>query len=840
MYAVFCGVHILVLVGVMVLFILCVRKTTSPAKISFMLVTFSLFILILGMYLELVSSNTTMEAIMALKMQYIGMYPFSLSLLYFTSCMGGFHVPKWLWTIMAVLDAASFTAIVSTGTTEETDHHLFYSSMEMESDGIYSRIVVGKGPFWYITYAVILFIIVYIIVKLHLSMRRSGNAIQIRRIRLILAGVTVLGVEQLMKWGGLFGSYNPFAFSAFILVVLLYMSLIRYGYFYSVSSAPANLLNCGDEGVVMLDEHGTLIYMNATAKRILPDLSGERNATDNPIIKAAIESSGDSLTIDGNVYEIRSERIQEFSSPCGWVVWLINMTKYQQRLNEINAASAAKSEFLARMSHEIRTPINTILGLNEMVMRTSRDKEALEYSADIADAGDTLLTLINDILDISRAESGKLTIENREYDTMELLRDIRLLTVQKAEERGLDMDFSTNPNLPQKLIGDPARIKQMAVNLLTNAVKYTHHGYVNLYAEMDGDDLVIAVSDSGIGIKPEELPLIFNTFERIGAKGDGTGLGLTITRNIAESMGGSISAESIYGKGSVFTVRIPQKRAGSSPAGVFIPSAEREPVKPSAQFVDPELRILAVDDNKYNRIVLEKLLQRTKAKITTAESGAEMLKIAREQKFDVLLLDAMMPEMNGTEALKRLRSDPNSKCRDIPAAVLTADAVLGAKDRYLQEGFDAYLSKPIVPEQLEQLLEKLSGSPSVHSDAPEPPTTTTDGLPDDPLIDTEKGLQYSDNDPEFYRELLTMFAEEVPRSIERLTAALDEENTALYTTLVHGLKNNARGIGADHAADICYTAEQTARSGDIGKLRKLHSDVCEAVRAAAEAAVCHQ
>lgn len=286
-------------------------------------------------------------------------------------------------------------------------------------------------------------------------------------------------------------------------------------------------------------------------------------------------------------------------------------------------------------------------------------------------------------------------------------------------------------------------------------------------------------------------------------------------------------------------MRIPQKRAGSSPAGVFIPAAEREPMKPSAQFVDPELRILAVDDNKYNRIVLEKLLQRTKAKITTAESGAEMLKLAREQEFDVLLLDAMMPEMNGTEALKRRCSDPKSKCRDIPAAVLTADAVLGAKDRYLQEGFDAYLSKPIVPEQLEQLLEKLSGSPRVHSDTPEPPTTA-DRLPDDPLIDTEKGLQYSDNDPEFYRELLAMFAEEVPRSIERLTAALNEENTALYTTLVHGLKNNARGIGADHAADICYTAEQTARSGDIGKLRELHSDVCEAVRAAAEAAVCHQ
>lgn len=837
MYAVFCAVHIAVLVGVAVLFFLCVRKTSSPAKLSFMLVAFSLFILILGMYLELVSSDSTVEAIMALKMQYVGMYPFSLSLLYFTSCMGGFRVPKWLWAVMGILDAASFAAIVTTGTTQETNHGLFYSSMEMESDGIYSRIVVGKGLFWYITYAVILFIIVYIIVQLHVSMRRSGNAIQIRRIKLILAGVTALGAEQLMKWVGLFGSYNPFAFSAFILVILLYLSLIRYGYFYSVSSAPANLLDCGDEGVVMLDEHGSLIYMNAIAKKILPELSGGRNAADHPVIRAAVSSSGNSITIGGNVYEIRSERIQEFSSPCGWVIWLINMTKYQQRLNEINAASAAKSEFLARMSHEIRTPINTILGLNEMVMRTSRDKEVLEYSADIADAGDTLLTLINDILDISRAESGKLTIDSREYDTMELLRDIRLLTVQKAEERGLAMEFTTNPNLPRRLIGDPARIKQMAVNLLTNAVKYTRQGYVNLYAEMDGGDLVIAVSDSGVGIKPEELPLIFNTFERIGAKGDGTGLGLTITKNIAESMGGSVSAESVYGKGSVFTVRIPQKCADSSPAGVFVPTAERAPAEPGSHFTAPDLRILAVDDNRYNRLVLEKLLLRTKAKVTTAESGAEMLELARSQEFDILLLDAMMPEMNGTEALKKLRSDPDSKCRNIPAAVLTADAVLGAKERYLQDGFDAYLSKPIVPEQLERLLQELSGR-SVHTSEESSAQPGNAGrLPEDPLIDTAKGLQYSDNDPEFYRELLAMFAEEVPRSIERLNSALADGDTALYTTLVHGLKNNARGIGADHAADICFNAEQTARSGDIEKLRELHSEVCEAVRAAAEAAV---
>lgn len=835
MYAIFCSVHLIVLAGLLVLFLMCVTKTSSPAKLSFMLTCFSLFILIYGMYLEMVGSDSTQEAVMALKMQYIGMYPFSLSLLYFTSSMGGFRVPKALWWALAVIDGVCFTVMSATGNTQETDHHLFYSYMRIESDGIYTRIEVGKGPFWFITYAAVMFIIVYIIIRLTATLRKSGNKIQKRRIKLILAGITAMGLELFLKWCGVFGSYNPFAFGAFILVLCMYLSLIRYGYFYSVSSAPANLLDSGDEGAVMLDEHGTLIYMNSTAKRILPELSGMKNASEHKIIREALEGGGKTVSIAGSVYEIRSERIQEFSSPCGYVIWLINMTKYQQRLDEINAASAAKSEFLARMSHEIRTPINTILGLNEMVMRTSHDKEVLEYSADIADAGDTLLTLINDILDLSKAESGKMTIEAEEYDTLAMLRDIRLLTSQKAEEKGLELEFTTNPNLPKTLRGDAARIKQMAVNLLTNAVKYTQKGYVKLYAEMDGECLVISVSDSGAGIKPEQLPLIFNNFERIGAKGDGVGLGLPITRKIAESMGGTVTAESVYGKGSVFTLRIPQESPDTRPAGVFLPAAQHDmPEKRTAQFVDPSARILVVDDNGYNRMVIEKLLQRTEAQVTTAESGAEMLRLAREQRFDVILLDAMMPEMDGVEALKRLRADEASLCREVPAAVLTADAVIGARERYLEEGFSAYLAKPIIPEELERLLNSL-----IHGD--EAVTLPQPGAPagaeeQSGLINTASGLAYSDNDRDFYMELLAMFAEEAPRSLERLKAALDCGDCGLYTTLVHGLKNNARGVGADQAADTCLRAEQTARAGDIGGSRELYPEVVREITLAASAA----
>lgn len=834
MYAVFCGVHIVVLIGVFVLFLLCVRNTTSPAKLSFMLICFSLFILIFGMYLEMVDSDTTEAAISALRIQYIGMYPFSLSLLYFTSSMGGFKVPKPMWITFGVLDCASFIAMQTSGTSQEENHGLFYSTMRIESDGIYSRIEVGKGIFWYVTYAIILFIIIYIVVNLILALRKTTNKIQQRRIALILGGISAMGLELVMKWCGLFGSYNPFAFGAFVLVLCMYESMIRYGYFSSVVSAPANVLDIGDEGVFMLDEHGGLIYMNATAKRILPELSEMKNPSSHKVVKEALSGGRSTVSIDGNVYELRVERIQEFSSPCGYVIWLINMTKYQHRIDEINAANTAKTEFLARMSHEIRTPINTMLGLNEMVMRTSTNPEVLEYSADIADAGGMLLTLINEILDISKAEAGKLTVERAEYDTLTMLREIRLLVIQKAEEKGLELDFRIDHGLPRKLVGDQARIKQMAVNLLTNAVKYTQTGFVRLTAFMESDTLVIQIADSGCGIPPQKLPLIFNNFERIGAVGDGVGLGLPITKNIAEIMGGAITAKSSPGAGSTFTLKIPQDIADASPIGEFTPELPVRPHVSASHFICPETEILAVDDNRYNRVVIEKLLRRTKAGVTTAESGEEMLRIARERHFDLIMLDAMMPGMSGVEALRKLRSDPASLCRETPVAVLTADAVVGARERYMSEGFDEYLSKPIISEELEQMLSRLVPGRIVTDSLP---SAQKSGEPGSSLLNTAKGLEYSDNDPDFYRELLRLFTEEAPKSLERLSSALADNDLELYTTLVHGLKNNARGIGADSAGELCFEAEQTARAGNAAPLPELHLKIEQAItEAAAEAA----
>ena len=323
---------------------------------------------------------------------------------------------------------------------------------------------------------------------------------------------------------------------------------------------------------------------------------------------------------------------------------------------------------------------------------------------------------------------------------------------------------------------------------------------------MRRDDLVISVSDTGIGIKPEDIKVIFENFGRVPSNKDGTGLGLTITKQLAQAMGGTLTVESEYGRGSVFTLTLPQKPAGTSAAA---PNAAAE-----SCFSCPWAQILAVDDNRYNRLVAEKLLGRTGARISIAESGAEMLELCAKQRYDLILLDIMMPYMDGTQALEKLRGSNGRNART-PVVALTADAVVGVRETYLAMGFDDYLSKPVLPEELDALLRRRLSRTSA-------------------AIDEAAGLSYSDNDREFYMQLLGVFCEERGQTEAALGVALSAGDMALYRTLVHGLKNNARGIGAMSCADVCLEAEQAAAAGQLDE--ELHARVVEALREAARAA----
>lgn len=398
------------------------------------------------------------------------------------------------------------------------------------------------------------------------------------------------------------------------------------------------------------------------------------------------------------------------------------------------AAANAKSVFLANMSHEIRTPINAILGMDTMILRECNDNEILEYAGNIQSASQTLLSLINDILDFSKIETGKLELVAGDYALSSLINDVYHMLISKAKEKGLALNVESNKNLPAKLYGDEVRIRQIIVNILNNAIKYTKKGSVTLTVGMSelkpsdttdhstdskSDDITdkntiitFRIADTGIGIKNENISHLFDSFSRFDEEKnkyiEGTGLGLAITKQLVDLMNGEIVVTSEYGKGSVFTVSIPQKIVSDLKIG-DISEKYNEPSnkkKKKSTFTAPDANVLVVDDVKMNINVFKALLKRTEINVDSAMSGSEALDMIKEKKYDIIFLDHMMPDMDGIETyqnMKMLEDNPN---KDTTVVMLTANAIMGAKEEYLGIGFSDYLSKPVQAPKLEAMILK--------------------------------------------------------------------------------------------------------------------------------------
>ncbi len=382
------------------------------------------------------------------------------------------------------------------------------------------------------------------------------------------------------------------------------------------------------------------------------------------------------------------------------------------------AASEAKSSFLSNMSHEIRTPINAVLGMNEMILRECDDNNILAYSESIRTAGNTLLGLINDILDFSKIEAGKMEIIPVDYDLSSVINDLVNMIKTRAEDKGLVLVLDMDRKLPKFLHGDEVRIKQIITNILTNAVKYTEKGTITfgigfekIRDDTDSIILDVYVKDTGIGIKKEDMKKLFSEFERIDEERnrnvEGTGLGMNITKSLLEMMGSSLKAESIYELGSKFSFRLKQRvvkweELGDYEAAYRASLGKREKYKET--FTAPGAEVLVVDDTPMNLTVFKNLLKKTKVKIDTAESGDEGLHMAYDKKYDIIFLDHMMPQKDGIQTLHELRSRPKDPNLNTPVVCLTANAISGAREQYLSEGFDDYLTKPIDPARLEEML----------------------------------------------------------------------------------------------------------------------------------------
>lgn len=542
--------------------------------------------------------------------------------------------------------------------------------------------------------------------------------------------------------------------------------------------------------------------------------------------------------------------------------------KQDNALEEARRASEAKTDFLANTSHEIRTPINAVLGMNEMILResakaeknTAEDPEKYKesfsriknYAGNVDSAGNNLLAIINDILDFTKIEEGRMDIVEVEYQLSSLINDVSNMIYFKAKEKNLTFVTDVDENLPDRLYGDIVRVRQIITNILNNAVKYTDKGTVSLKVtgkkvDLSSDgrpvlSLTASVTDTGIGIREEDIDKLFGKFERLdlakNSTKEGTGLGLAITNMLVDMMGGDIKVESEYGKGSTFTVTIPQIIVSEEAIGNFKEKFEKSIGERKAyheNFQAPDAKILIVDDTRMNLVVATEFLRDTLVGIDTAGGGQEAVDLALKNKYDVILMDQRMPEMDGEEAFRLIRSHKDGPNIDTPVICLTADAVVGARERYLSKGFDDYLTKPIDSTYLEKMLEKYLPKDKVkhitYDSKPGSESTKTEDAVDESLkilreegIDTTRGLVNCAGDKEFYLSILQEYLRGSDEKKEDLRKFLDAGDYKNYGILIHSIKSTSATIGAEAPYKIAKELEDAAKRDDKAFVLSNHDD----------------
>lgn len=496
-------------------------------------------------------------------------------------------------------------------------------------------------------------------------------------------------------------------------------------------------------------------------------------------------------------------------------------------------ASESKGRFLANMSHEIRTPIHAVLGMDAMILRESKEEQIREYALDIQNAGQTLLSLINDILDISKIESGKLEILPVEYDFSSLIHDIMNMMEMKAKDKGLELQLFVDEKIPSRLWGDDVRIRQILVNLMSNAIKYTEKGSVTLVVSAEcQEDMAILdfrVKDTGIGIRDEDIEKLFVEFERIEEQRnrniEGTGLGMAITTQLLERMESKLQVESVYGEGSVFSFHLKQPIRSKEPIGDLEQRIRNRVMMYSYQvmFTAPDAQVLIVDDNAVNRRVFSNLLKPTKIQIEEAGGGEECLMLVRKKKYDLIFLDHMMPDLDGVQVLREMKKWEDYPCKETPVIALTANAVTGAREMYLKEGFWNFLSKPVNPEKLEKMImetlppEKVSTVLETETKENKEEIEMEFELPQLEGIDWNYAKLYckemeilKDTVQHFYQMIETEAAQ-LETFLELILRTKEEQAFRQFKIKVHSMKNSASMIGAIYLAGVARMLEYAAR-----------------------------
>ncbi len=675
-----------------------------------------------GFLLEL-TSKTQQEAMLAIKVEYLGGAAVAIFFMMFIFNYCGQKEHKLLERILLLCAVA---VIIMVWTSDW--HTLYYRGIDFVNMGVYPHVKLTYGPGFYfymitctvIPWAISIWTLIQTILK-EKSSKRAGKLWTIIGGASFAFGVLVLYLLKIFPEG-----YDPTPLAmALMFSVLVFLIWNRKDFDLS-RMATEKVLNSLGNCMITLNEHQEVLMYNDIAKQFYPDIKMFKEIKEVEHFPLNIlEGKEIRIERDGKIYkgELRTVTDNE-QSIRGYTVLIIDITdtyEYISKLHEMReqaeAANQSKSNFLANMSHEIRTPMNAIVGMSELLIEESHGRKIQEYAYDIKSAALNLLAIINDILDLSKVEAGKMDLVEEEYSVIEEMQDTINLVKIAAEQKGLQFKVHIADNIPGKLYGDAGRIRQVLINILNNAIKFTKEGYIRLdvtgqYIASDLINLKLVVEDTGIGIKKEDLTAIFETFRQLdmnrNRQSEGTGLGLAITKQLVILMDGNIKVESEYGKGTRFIVHIKQRvldKTTIAEASKLKP--EKESKKEEKQtFSNEDYRVLLVDDNAMNRKVASAMLKMYHFKLAEADSGRAAIERVKHMKYDMILMDHMMPEMDGIEATKIIREECGENGQNAIIIALTANALQGAKEMYLENGFDDFLSKPFDRKQLQDLLEK--------------------------------------------------------------------------------------------------------------------------------------